>query len=88
MAALDDAALNRALAIADAPGSLREAAAALRAAFGPLRVVVVDAFEMRAEAPVAIGSRRLLYLGASDGHCWTVTREPAQAAGFFIADKA
>jgi hypothetical protein len=76
--------LAEALAIADAAAGVREAAAALRARFAPLRVVVVDAEEMRDETPAAVGTRCRLYFGASDGHCWTVTTEPAQAAGLFI----
>jgi hypothetical protein len=86
--ALDAHTLAEALALADAAGSVREAAAALRSRFAPLRVVVVDAFDMRAETPALAGARRALYLGASDGHCWQVTTDPAQAAGLFIADRA
>jgi hypothetical protein len=83
---MDATALHQALAIADAPGSVREAAAALRAAYAGLHVVVVDAFDMRDEAPAARGTRRLLFLGASKGHCWSVTNDAEQAAGLFIAD--
>lgn len=79
--------LGEALAIADAAGSVREAAAALRARFASLRVVVVDAFDMRTEPPAARGERRALWLGASDGHCWAVTQDPAQAVGVFVADR-
>jgi hypothetical protein len=79
--------LTEAIAIADAAGSVREAAAALRARFAPLRIVVVDAFDMRGEAPAATGARRQLYFGASDGHCWAVTANAAQAAGLFIAER-
>jgi fibrillarin-like rRNA methylase len=43
---------------------------------------------MRHETPAATGTRRVLYLGASDGHCWSVTTDPAQAAGFYLVDKA
>jgi hypothetical protein len=43
---------------------------------------------MRAETPAALGQRRALYLGASDGHCWQVTSDLAQAAGLFVADRA
>ena len=64
---------------------MREAAAALRGLLHPLRIVVVDAFDMRDETPAAAGPTRTLYYGASDGHCWQVTSDPAQAAGFFIA---
>jgi hypothetical protein len=86
--ALDAHALAEALALAEACVSVREAAAALRARFAGLRVVVVDAFDMRAETPAVAGARRALYLGASDGHCWQVTTDPARAAGLFITDCA
>lgn len=83
--------LIRALAVAEASASLREAAAALRIHFGarpvPLKVIVVDALDMRGETPAALGSRRALYLGASDGHCWQMTSDPARAAGIFVAER-
>ena len=79
--------LSEALLIADAAASVSEAAAALRARFADLRVVVVDAFDMRSETPAAVGTKRQLYLGASDGHCWTVTHDAGQACGFFIAER-
>ncbi|WP_442776692.1 hypothetical protein [Sphaerotilus montanus] len=78
--------LSEAVALADAAGTVREAAAALRTRFAPMKVVVVDAFDMRGETPAGQGARRLLWLGASDGHCWQVTPDVAQAAGFFLAD--
>jgi hypothetical protein len=78
--------LSEIIALADEAGTVREAAAALRQRLAPLRVVVVDAFDMRAEIPAARGRRRLLWFGASDGHCWQVTQDPAQAAGLFLAD--
>jgi hypothetical protein len=84
---MDAAALDQALAIADDGTNVREAAAALRAAFAGLRIVVVDAHDMRNETPAAVGQRRQLFLGASNGHCWTVTADPTQAAGLFIADR-
>ncbi|MFT3956357.1 MAG: hypothetical protein QM722_18845 [Piscinibacter sp.] len=79
--------LSEAIDIADAASGVREAAAALRQRFAGLRVVVVDAFDMRSETPAAIGEKRQLYLGASDGHCWSVTSDAAQAAGFFVAER-
>jgi hypothetical protein len=79
---------SQALAVAEAAGTVREAAQALRERFAPLRVVVVDAFDMRDEHPAAQGERRLLFYGASDGHCWQVTADATQAAGFFIAERA
>jgi hypothetical protein len=85
---MEAAALTEALAIADAASTVREAAAALRARFEALRVVVVDAFDMRDEAPAALGTRRQLHLGANDGHCWAVTVDAARATGLFISDRA
>jgi hypothetical protein len=85
---MDLLALDEALTIAETSGTVREAAAALRSRFAALKVAVVDAFDMRAETPAAQGDRRALYLGASDGHCWTVTGDPAQAVGLFISDRA
>ena len=84
---MEAATLSEAMTIADAASGVREAAAALRARFAGLRVVVVDAFDMRSETPAAIGQKRQLYLGASDGHCWSVTTDAGQAAGFFIAER-
>ena len=85
---METSALTEALAIAESAGTVREAATALRARLAPLKVVVMDAFDMRCETPAAQGAKRALYLGASDGHCWTVTADPAQAAGLFITDRA
>jgi hypothetical protein len=79
--------LDEALTIADAGATVREAAAALRQRFGGLRVVVVDALDMRDEAPAACGKARQLHFGASDGHCWAVTSDASKAAALFIADR-
>ncbi len=84
---MDSAALAEAVSIADAAASVRDAAAALRARLPALRVVVVDALDMRDETPAAVGAKRQLYFGASDGHCWTVTADPAQARGLFICER-
>lgn len=73
-----------ALEVADSCTSVREAAAALRETFAPLRVVVVDAMDMRGEQPAAASARHQLFLGASDGHCWRVTRDEREAAGVYL----
>ncbi len=83
---MDAASLAEAVTIADAAASVREAAAALRSRFATLRVVVVDALDMRGEMPAAVGARRRLYFGASDGHCWSVTADPAQVRGLILCD--
>ncbi|WP_157271897.1 hypothetical protein [Azohydromonas aeria] len=84
---MDAALIQEALGVADAADTARQAAAALRERFAPMRVIVVDAMDMRHETPAAAGARRVLYLGASDGHCWSLTTDPAQAAGFLVADR-
>ncbi len=81
-------ALCEALAMADAAANVREAAAALRLRFAPLRVVVVDAADMRDETPAAVGRQRELFLGASDGHCWHVTTDPSVAACLYLTDRS
>lgn len=83
----DAATLAQALHLAESCATARAAAAALRQRFAPLRVVVVDAFDMRGETPAIAGGRRALYFGASDGHCWQVTHDAAQVAGLFVADR-
>jgi len=80
-------ALPEALALADAATDVRAAAQALRAFYTRMRVVVVDAFDMRDEVPAAIGRNVQLYFAATDGHCWHVTADGRQAAGFFVAGK-
>jgi hypothetical protein len=84
---LDPAALAEAVALADSAAGVREAAMLLRERFAPLRVVVVDAFDMRDEPPLARGERRTLWGAASDGHCWQVSREPGALAGLYLADQ-
>lgn len=84
---MDAAALGQALAIADAAANVREAAAVLRRHLAPLRVMVVDAFDMRHETPAAVGQRCTIFLAASDGHCWQVTGEAAQACGLYLCEQ-
>jgi hypothetical protein len=79
---------DEALALAEAAATAREAAAVLRARYAPWRVLVLDAFDMRHEQPVARGGKRQLFLSASDGHCWTITADSARAAGLIVTDAA
>jgi len=85
---MDSDMLLEALRLADAAAGVREAASELRQRFAGLRVVVVDAFDMRGERPAARGTRRDLFLGTSDGHCWQVTADPRLALGLFVCDRA
>jgi len=80
-------ALPEAVALADSAATVREAATLLRERFAPLKVVVVDAFDMRDETPAASGARRLIWGAASDGPCWQVTSDLSSVAGLYLADK-
>jgi hypothetical protein len=74
--------------LADSGDTVREAAALLRARIAPMKVIVVDALDMRGEAPTAEGARRVLWGASSDGHCWQVSADLSALSGFYLADKA
>jgi hypothetical protein len=80
--------LAEALALAESAASVREAAALLRQRYPALKVVVVDAFDMRHETPAAAGARRTLWGASSDGHCWQVCADLSAINGFYLADSA
>lgn len=75
-------------ALAESAATVREAAALLRTRIAPLRVVVVDATDMQHETPALTGERWSLFLAASDGHCWTVTRDTSQVAGLYLCPRS
>jgi hypothetical protein len=50
-------------------------------------VVVVEASDMRDETPAGTGDKAQLHYAASDGHCWSVSRDGASAAGYFLSWK-
>lgn len=81
------ASLAELLALADSAATVREAATLLRQRLAPLRVVVVDAFDMRGEVPAATGERRLLWGAVSDGHCWQVSTDLSHLSGLYLADR-
>ena len=66
--------------------SLREAAAIWRARDPAMRVVVVDAMDMRDETPALNLGSRSVFLGASNGHCWRVTEQPAEATALILTE--
>ena len=69
--------------IAAAP-TLRDAAAIWRARDPATRVVLVDAMDMRDEAPaLQLGSRRV-YLATTNGHCWSVTERADEATALIL----
>lgn len=83
--AITTAQINEAASILGESESVRAAAALIRERFAPLRALVLDAFDMRGEQPVAqVDANRALYLMSTDGHCWHVTSEPQQASAFVL----
>ena len=70
--------------VMDAAPSLREAAALWRAHDPAMRVLLVDAMDMRDETPALVLGQRRIYLAATNGHCWSVTKEPAEATALIL----
>jgi acyl transferase domain-containing protein len=69
-----------------AAGSLREAAALWRARDPGMRVVLVDAMDMRDETPTLRLGNRSVYLASTNGHCWSVTDKPDEATALILAE--
>jgi Ni,Fe-hydrogenase maturation factor len=65
--------------------SVREAAVLLRTRDTAMRVLVVDAVDMRDEAPAWVAGQRRIYLGSSNGHCWSLTEQLADATALILA---
>ena len=78
--------LSSAGEVVRAASSLREAAAIWRARDPAMRVVVVDAMDMRDETPALNLGSRSVFLGASNGHCWRVTEQPAEATALILTE--
>ncbi|MDO8767316.1 MAG: hypothetical protein Q7K57_01130 [Burkholderiaceae bacterium] len=67
--------------------SLRDAASILRAQDPALRVVLVDAVDMRDETPAQLLGARRYYLATSNGHCWSITQEPGEATALILTQE-
>jgi hypothetical protein len=81
--------LTQAAEIVSQADSVRAAATTLRERLSPLKALVLDAFDMRGEAPavhvpMTQGPERALYMMSTDGHCWSVTRDPLQASALVL----
>lgn len=72
--------------VVTAASSVREAATVLRTQDPTMRVLVVDAIDMRDETPVLNLGARSVYLGASDGHCWRITEQPEEATALILTE--
>ena len=70
--------------VVSASASVREAAATWRARDPAMRVMVVDAIDMRDETPtLQLGSRRI-YLATSSGLCVSITQQPELATAMIL----
>ena len=67
-----------------AASTLRDAAAIWRARDPDMRVVLVDAMDMRDETPALLLGARRVYLATSDGHCWSITEQPEAATALIL----
>ncbi|MDO9199133.1 hypothetical protein [Rhodoferax sp.] len=76
--------LRNAGEVIGAASSLRDAAAIWRARHPDMRVVLVDAADMRDEIPaLMLGSRRV-YLATSSGLCMHITQQPEEATALIL----
>ncbi len=71
--------------LGDAATDVAALAAAARARWNGLRVTVVDAVDVRGETPVLETASARVFLLGSDGHCWSMTSDPAAASGLMLA---
>ncbi len=76
--------LRSAAEVIGAAPSLRDAAAIWRARDPDMRVVLVDAMDMRDETPALLLGQRRVYLATSNGHCWSVTERPLEATALIL----
>ncbi|WP_085314699.1 hypothetical protein [Derxia lacustris] len=76
--------LQEAGAILTVAETVRTAAAQLRARFPGVAASVVDAYDMKNETPAVKTGERALYLMENEGHCWSITQDPARASAFVL----
>jgi hypothetical protein len=75
-------------ALAEQAPDARTAAAAIRSTMQGLRASVADAFDLRDERPALRAGAFSVFLMACDGHCWSVTDDPAQAGAVVLTDRS
>jgi hypothetical protein len=52
-----------------------------------MRVVVVDAMDMRDETPALLLGARKVYLASTNGHCWSVTEKADDATALILTQE-
>jgi hypothetical protein len=78
--------LRDASLVIGAAASLRDAAALWRARDPAMRVVLVDAMDMRDETPALSLGARKVYLASTNGHCWSVTDKADDATALILTE--
>jgi hypothetical protein len=78
--------LREASEVIGGTSTLRDAAAIWRGRDPAMRVVVVDALDMRDETPALVLGKRRVYLASSNGHCWSTTEEAANASALILTE--
>ena len=76
--------IEEAGSIVSGAATVRAAAASLRQHFPGMMATVVDPMDMRGEAPALKVDTRAVFLMSTDGHCWSVTTDPAAASAFVL----
>ena len=87
--ALSNEHIQSASALLAQADSARQAAAAWRGQHPAIRMVVVDAMDMRDETPalrLATGAGYSVFLAATNGHCWHVTTQPGEATALIVTE--
>ena len=67
--------------------TLRDAATIWRSQHPEMKVVLVDAMDMRDEKPALLLGARKVYLATSNGHCWSVTEQPEEADALILTQE-
>jgi hypothetical protein len=78
--------LRQASEVIGGASTLRDAATIWRARDPAMRVVVVDALDMRDETPALVLGKRRVYLASSNGHCWSTTEEAVNASALILTE--
>ncbi|WP_424194745.1 hypothetical protein ACMYR3_04015 [Ampullimonas aquatilis] len=78
--------LVTAASLIESASTVREAAKAIRLQLPGIMATVVDPMDMRDETPTLKLTSAHLFLAVSDGHCWTMTRDPEQASAFILTE--
>jgi hypothetical protein len=78
--------LREASAVIATAATLREAASQWRARDPAMRVLVVDAMDMRDETPALRLGARSVYLASTNGHCWSVTDKADDATALILTE--